>query len=809
MLDNVPGDDIAGNEHAHATKPITATLEVFLRTVFGVLWQDAWIAAALTLEPKSEEEDRDMKRAMYGGRAGTYALSSLDKTNAYYSNGFVRTEEGASRKLAYWDGSPVIVLDDCIEKTGGNDTDIRNRLGPPSYIVQTSATSYQYGYLLSEAITDIEQYATIMRACTLAFYSNTGSDPGHQKPGQYMRLPGSINNKSKRIAENGGKPFPVRLTEWEPTRRYHPDAIEAALSGEWAEAQRTRAGTAGGSGAGPATIDEARDYVGSDAVLAGLDKLGKVDWSHLQGGGFLHIRCPWDHLHSKADDRTGYNPETRVFKCHHGTHGGEGEKTRADVEAWLAAEVGATAWADLRRQVSPFSPIVPGIDVEPDCGSVTSPEPAKPPRNLRLVPLGRNAPTTPLPARRAICSFLARGEVAAMLGQPATGKSALVLAIAFAIAANRPDLIGERSFKHTGDVIIVSNEDDLGVARRRREGWLKRHGINAAALVHEPLFVDTPDFTAAACTDRGSRVELGSDMTLLAAEIAARRAAGSDICAVVLDTMTSVFDGVPENDNGAMGRAIALLNDWATRNDVVILLPHHMPKTNGREGGAGDLASARGASALGGGVRTAITLTSLDTGNKAKLPADIRDRVVQVDGAKANHDAWVPRRYFLREVQDIDVADEAGNSVRERVPVMVPFRPKFQWDPKDDNNRLEVLSAVVASEKPPSSPLRINPGNKIKAAADVLAEQLDADPKAIDAALKGLEGAGLLARGRARTETRGYPAVWVVTAAGHQWIEAKQASVLTAVDDDDTYPALPDAAIATAGPAHSVPGIDI
>ena len=807
MFDYAPGADIAGITVAPGAADLEAvTLDDFLLAVFGPGWRDAWIAAAPTLDPKSEEEDRDMKRAMYGGRARLYALSSLSKTNAYYSNGYVRCEEGASRKLAFWDGSPVIVLDDCIEKTGGSDIAIRQSFGPPSFVVQTSAHSYQYGYLLSEHVTDIAEYATLMRACTLAFYADPGPDPGHEKPGQYMRLPRSWNDKPKRRAENDGKPFLVRLTEWEPTRRYHLDAIKAALSCVWAEAERTRAGTATGAAAGPKSVDEAREYTSGDPVLAGLDKLGKVDWSHLQGGGFLRVTCPWEGLHSKADDRTGYNPETRVFKCHHGTHGGEGEKKRTDVELWLANELGATTWADLRRQALPFTAIVPGVDVDFDEDEhAAAPETVTPQRKLRLVSLGSDAPTTPLQARKSICSFLARGEVTALLGQPATGKSALVLATAFAIASSRPDLIGEKSFRRAGDVIIVSNEDDVNVARRRRAGWLRQHGIDAASLIHKPLFADTPGFTAAACTDRGSRVDLGADMTCLAEAIGDLRSSGRDVCAVVLDTMTSVFDGVPENDNGAMGRAMALLADWAVRNDVAVLLPHHMPKANGRAGGAGDLSSARGASALGGGVRIAVTLTALDDTHKARLAPDMRDRVVQLDGAKANHDAWVPRRYFLREVQDIDVTDEIGNTTRDRVPVMVPFNPKFRWDPKDDNNRLAILGAVQASEKPGAEPLRVRAGSRAKAAADVLADQLGADAKGVADTLKDLESTGLLVHGKGPRNNGNYAAVWNASAKGHQWIKDKQASALTAVEDDDEASAIPFDTALGASSAPDVP----
>jgi hypothetical protein len=296
-------------------------------------------------------------------------------------------------------------------------------------------------------------------------------------------------------------------------------------------------------------------------------------------------------------------------------------------------------------------------------------------------------------------------------------------------------------------------------------------------------------------------------MRLLAAEIAAVRAEDRDVCVVILDTMTSVFDGVPENDNGAMGRVMALLSDWAVRNDVAVLMPHHMPKANGRSGGAGDLSSARGASALGGGVRIAVTLTALDDDRKASLSPDMRDRVVQMDGAKANHDEWVPRRYFVRELPPITVVDEDGNTDTNKVPVMVPFRPNFGWDPKADNSKLEVLCAVAAAEKPAAdmpegNPLRVQGGPKTKSAADVLAERWDEDPKAIADTIKGLASDGLLERGQGpRSVTGNYPTVWRVSAAGADWIRAKQAAVLAAVADDVAEtPAAPIAEVAEPEP---------
>jgi AAA domain/RepB DNA-primase from phage plasmid len=805
MIDNVPGDDIAGNERLNATKPEDVTNKTFLRAIFGNDAERAWVTDARN----------NNNSGWFGRRAGDCDVDAPDfvSGDTYFVVGVLR-DGAAARTTANWSHTPIIVIDDVDEKCKAPA--VIAALGEPSYVLRSSFGSRQFGYILRAPVRDAGTQARIMRAITIGLYG--GVDPGHGDNVRYVRLPRGVNSKRKRVAENGGKPQPVLLLEWHPERRHEEldlimslDALPGLNGGTaWSEADGAHVTHRAMPANLPRTLEEARaTYLPRDYIFAAFDKLDRV--VGMQGSaGYIEVLCPWEHTHTNKDDRTGWNPSlflagSTAFRCFHSDAGED--QSNSGIETVLRTELdardGLGSFDALKREA--FAATFPPLS-DTDQGT-TSRETATPQRKLRLVSLGSDAPTTPLRARKTICSFLARGEVTALLGQPATGKSALVLATAFALASDRPDLIGEKSFRRAGDVIIVSNEDDVDVARRRREGWLRQHGINAANLIHKPLFVDTPGFTAASCTDRGSRVELGADMTSLAEDIDDLRTSGRDVCAVVLDTMTSVFDGVPENDNGAMGRVMALLADWAVRNDVAVLLPHHMPKANGRDGGAGDLASARGASALGGGVRLAVTLTALDDKHRAKLAPDMRDRVVQLDGAKANHDAWVPRRYFLREVQDIDVTDEAGNTGRDRVPVMVPFNPKFRWNPKDDNNRLAVLCAVQASEKPGAAPLRVRPGPKCKAAADVLADQLDGDEKGVADTLKDLESTGLLVRGQMpRSPTGNRPLIWIVSAKGHQWIKDKQSSALTAVEDDDEVSTTPlDDTAADAASAPDVP----
>ena len=209
------------------------------------------------------------------------------------STGMPRSDKGASRKGSFWEYNTAIVCDDAVEK--GDMDKMRATLGQPSFVVQTSTNSYQAGWLLTAPIADSKLFLTMMHACTLAFYKRgpngeQPADPGHGGLMRYARVPMSVNNKAGRIKQNGGVPFPVRTTEYRPHLRYDFDALKAALSAVWAEAERTApsAGTSGGGGT--VAVEEIAKYCETDPLLRGLNARGMVHGP--QGDGFIHCTCP-------------------------------------------------------------------------------------------------------------------------------------------------------------------------------------------------------------------------------------------------------------------------------------------------------------------------------------------------------------------------------------------------------------------------------------------------------------------------------------------------------------------------------------
>ena len=236
----------------------------------------------------------------YGMRWQEFAKHDRSDTNTYYSLGLIG---GNQRTLDKWTAGTLIALDDVGEKSGEAQA-VRDALGDPTFVVQTSKGSQQWGYVLSKPITDMTIMARLQRGLTLKFYPKQ-KDPGHERVIQYLRLPLGVNNKPARLAENDGQPQRVALVEWRPDTKLDPLDVMMALGDAWNLTEHMSLTASGLSG--PATEEAARAYLGSDGILAGLDLAGMVDWGRINNG-YIGCRCPWEDQHTGVkDDRAGYN----------------------------------------------------------------------------------------------------------------------------------------------------------------------------------------------------------------------------------------------------------------------------------------------------------------------------------------------------------------------------------------------------------------------------------------------------------------------------------------------------------------------
>jgi len=195
-----------------------------------------------------------------------------------------------------------LVCDDVGEKYPESNIKV-----PPTWVLQSSAGSKQYGFLL-EWTDDFNTY----NALNKTLVKHDMQDPGAVGINRLSRIPGSINDKPKR-----GN-FVSVLLEWHPDRVYTLDALVAAFNLPLEEVLphgETHQST-GSLGCHDIIFDWLRD---NDMLLGRKNDL------------WWYVRCPFEHEHSNVDLGTTYKPlgaddrGHRGVKCFHSHGDGENE----------------------------------------------------------------------------------------------------------------------------------------------------------------------------------------------------------------------------------------------------------------------------------------------------------------------------------------------------------------------------------------------------------------------------------------------------------------------------------------------------
>jgi hypothetical protein len=165
---------------------------------------------------------------------------------------------------------------------------------PPTWIMETSAGSFQWGYAFNEQPTKGE-FSAAIKAIADAGYT----DPGAINAVRNFRLPGSVNLKP------GRDNFEARLVEFHPERDYSLPEICAAL------------------GVTPAAADSLTlrpiriSDDGADDVLAWLSTQGLL-LSRPNAEGWAGVICPNSAEHSDGNPEGRYMPANRAYCCLHG-----------------------------------------------------------------------------------------------------------------------------------------------------------------------------------------------------------------------------------------------------------------------------------------------------------------------------------------------------------------------------------------------------------------------------------------------------------------------------------------------------------
>ncbi len=214
----------------------------------------------------------------------------------------------------------VMVLDDVGDPAKAPETPPL----APTWIMETSPGSFQWGYAFSEQPTKAD-YAAAIKAIAAAGYS----DPGACNPVRNFRLPGSVNLKP------GRNSFAAQLTEFHPTREYTLDEICTALNVTPMPVESI----------GVSPIKLADD--GGDDVFGWLGEHGLV-LTKPNREGWAGVICPNKDQHTDGNPEGRYNPSSRAYCC---LHSHCIDLSSVDFLAWVAANGGPKREPGLREEL--------------------------------------------------------------------------------------------------------------------------------------------------------------------------------------------------------------------------------------------------------------------------------------------------------------------------------------------------------------------------------------------------------------------------------------------------------------------------
>lgn len=255
------------------------------------------------------------------------------------------------------------------------------------------------------------------------------------------------------------------------------------------------------------------------------------------------------------------------------------------------------------------------------------------------------------------------GQLSVLAAAGGTGKSALVMAEAVAMASGR-SLLGARVFQPLRVWLLALEEPEQEIARRL-VATLRHYGLTEKDLGGR-LF---------ATSGRTRRLTLGAhdatgftapDRDALIAGMIARK-----IDVLVIDPFIRCHL-LDENSNAEMDFLASVLIEVAEVTGAAVLVVHHV-----RKGAAAEADGVRGARALIDAARSARMLQPMSEAEAETLgiPARERGRYVRIEAVKAN---LAPRRTAPRWFEIVTVALGNGTPAYpegDLVGVAAPFDP--------------------------------------------------------------------------------------------------------------------------------------
>ena len=283
---------------------------------------------------------------------------------------------------------------------------------------------------------------------------------------------------------------------------------------------------------------------------------------------------------------------------------------------------------------------------------------------------------------------LIRGFLSTTIAPGGVGKTQVCMADALAIASGR-QLLHDQVFEQT-PAWHYNLEDPIDELKRRLAGLSLAFEVPLSE-VEERLFLNSGRDRALIIAERQR------DGTVLArpeADELAKAIEREGIGALSIDPFVrSHF--VEENNNKEIDEVLKIFGQIANDTGCAIDLVHHVSKAG--SGRSGDMDAARGASSMGGAVRSARTLTIM-TDTEAEGFGVEPDRTrwyVRVDDAKSNMAPPADKTLWLeRRSIDLGNLDEDGRT--DWVGVLQTWKPPDPFDDLTVEQSREILIAIDA-----------------------------------------------------------------------------------------------------------------
>lgn len=257
--------------------------------------------------------------------------------------------------------------------------------------------------------------------------------------------------------------------------------------------------------------------------------------------------------------------------------------------------------------------------------------------------------------------YALRGSVTLVCGPPSTLKSSMMLAWATAIALHRA--WGAFHPTAAGKVVVYKVEDDMHEQQRRLSAVLRQFGARPRDIKEKVIRVGPHSIGTLLERGEDGKIRVTAAMAELVSLVAAVRPT-----ALIVDPLAELHDA-EENDNTALRMVIAVFRSLAVKCNIAVIILHHTRK--GSAASPGDPDIARGASAIIGAVRVAVTLTTMSEADAEAFgqPTDITagSNYVRMDDAKSNYAPLRAAQWFEKVPYTLDNG--------EIVPAAVPWTP--------------------------------------------------------------------------------------------------------------------------------------